>query len=108
MIYTHVLKVGGAGALTADALPPSLVRGRAAQVNPGGFTTPARRPSVPHQRPVAESPPASADGRQHRRCLMDQPSAAIVQSASTFSAAVFENDKQPERLLQRFDLQPIS
>ncbi|MBE0061918.1 hypothetical protein FOT21_25410 [Escherichia coli] len=24
---------------------PSLVRGRAAQVNPGGFTTPARRPS---------------------------------------------------------------
>ncbi|EDX0740363.1 hypothetical protein GSZ80_003675 [Salmonella enterica] len=26
---------------------PSLVRGRAAQVNPGGFTTPARRPSVP-------------------------------------------------------------
>ncbi|MBK2451897.1 hypothetical protein FKK90_23895, partial [Escherichia coli] len=28
---------------------PSLVRGRAAQVNPGGFTTPARRPSVPHR-----------------------------------------------------------
>ncbi|RBY10115.1 hypothetical protein DTL96_25785 [Escherichia coli] len=27
---------------------PSLVRGRAAQVNPGGFTTPARRPSVRH------------------------------------------------------------
>ncbi|OYD52426.1 transposase [Thauera propionica] len=28
---------------------PSLVRGRAAQVNTGGFTTPARRPSVPHR-----------------------------------------------------------
>ena len=50
MIYTHVLKVGGAGVRSPlDALPPSLVRGRAAQVNPGGFTTPARRPSVPHR-----------------------------------------------------------
>lgn len=34
MIYTHVLKVGGAGVRSPlDALPPSLVRGRAAQVN---------------------------------------------------------------------------
>ena len=50
MIYTHVLKVGGAGVRSPlDALPPSPVRGRAAQVNPGGFTTPARRPSVPHR-----------------------------------------------------------
>ncbi|GHL43976.1 hypothetical protein ECZU28_39710 [Escherichia coli] len=50
MIYTHVLKVGGAGVRSPlDALPPSLVRGRAAQVNPRGFTTPARRPSVPHR-----------------------------------------------------------
>ena len=50
MIYTHVLKVGGAGVRSPlDALPPLTVRGRAAQVNPGGFTTPARRPSVPHR-----------------------------------------------------------
>ena len=40
MIYTHVLKVGGAGVRSPlDARRPSLVRGRAAQVNPGGFTT---------------------------------------------------------------------
>lgn len=50
MIYTHVLKVGGAGcAHRLMRCRPSLVRGRAAQVNPGGFTTPARRPSVPHR-----------------------------------------------------------
>ncbi|MHA4960881.1 EAL domain-containing protein [Escherichia coli] len=63
---------------------PSLVRGRAAQVNPGGFTTPARRPSVPHRtagcgksslRPLmAGSSPSLPDG--------SNPSAAIVQSAS--------------------------
>ncbi|KAA1271048.1 transposase [Corynebacterium striatum] len=63
---------------------PSLVRGRAAQVNPGGFTTPARRPSVPHRtagcgksslRPLmAGSSPSLSDG--------SNPSAAIVQSAS--------------------------
>ncbi len=85
MIYTHVLKVGGAGVRSPlDALPPSLVRGRAAQVNPGGFTTPARRPSVPHRtagcgksslRPLmAGSSPSLPDG--------SNPSAAIVQSAS--------------------------
>ncbi len=74
MIYTHVLKVGGAGVRSPlDALPPSLVRGRAAQVNPGGFTTPARRPSVPHRNGrLRKVLPASADGRQQlRRCLMD-------------------------------------
>ncbi|ECT4435808.1 transposase [Salmonella enterica] len=63
---------------------PSLVRGRAAQVNPGGFTTPARRPSVPHRtagcgksslRPLmAGSSPSLPDG--------SNPYAAIVQSAS--------------------------
>ncbi|PXM32167.1 transposase [Klebsiella variicola] len=57
---------------------------RAAQVNPGGFTTPARRPSVPHRtagcgksslRPLmAGSSPSLPDG--------SNPSAAIVQSAS--------------------------
>ena len=58
MIYTHVLKVGGAGVRSPlDALPPLTGGGRAAQVNPGGFTTPARRPSVRIERPVAESPP---------------------------------------------------
>ena len=73
MIYTHVLKVGGAGVRSPlDALPPSLVRGRAAQVNPGRFTTPLREGHRCRiERPVAESPPASADGRQRRRCLMD-------------------------------------
>ncbi|WP_422822579.1 recombinase family protein [Vreelandella populi] len=60
------------------------MRGRAAQVNPGGFTTPARRPSVPHRtagcgksslRPLmAGSSPSLPDG--------SNPSAAIVQSAS--------------------------
>ena len=83
MIYTHVLKVGGAGcAHRLMRCRPSLVRGRAAQ-NPGGFTTPARRPSVPHRtagcgksslRPLmAGSSPSLPDG---------SPSAAIVQSAS--------------------------
>ncbi|MFP1497915.1 tyrosine-type recombinase/integrase [Escherichia coli] len=85
MIYTHVLKVGGAGARRPSMrCRPSLVRGRAAQVNPGGFTTPARRPSVPHRtagcgksslRPLmAGSSPSLPDG--------SNPSAAIVQSAS--------------------------
>ena len=73
MIYTHVLKAGGAGVRSPlDALPP-LVRGRAAQVNPGGSTLPLREGHRCRiERPVAESPPASADGRQQlRRCLMD-------------------------------------
>src|SRR5690606_11591903 len=75
---------------------PSLVRGRAAQVNPGGFTTPARRPSVPHRtagcgksslRPLmAGSSPSLPDG--------SNPSAAIVQSAS---------DVQCSRLLKTTD-----
>ncbi|AGQ66360.1 transposase [Salmonella enterica subsp. enterica] len=78
---------------------PSLVRGRAAQVNPGGFTTPARRPSVPHRtagcgksslRPLmAGSSPSLPDG--------SNPSAAIVQSAS---------DVQCSRLLKTTRLQP--
>ena len=76
---------------------PSLVRGRAAQVNPGGFTTPARRPSVPHRtagcgksslRPLmAGSSPSLPDG--------SNPSAAIVQSAS---------DVQCSRLLKTTEL----
>ena len=58
MIYTHVLKVGGAGVRSPlDALPPSLVRGRAAQVNPGGFTTLREGHRCRIERPVAESPP---------------------------------------------------
>ncbi|WP_235680096.1 ParB/RepB/Spo0J family partition protein [Aeromonas caviae] len=71
-------------AVQAGGCRPSLVRGRAAQVNPGGFTTPARRPSVPHRtagcgksslRPLmAGSSPSLPDG--------SNPSAAIVQSAS--------------------------
>ncbi len=84
MIYTHVLKVGGAGVRSPlDALPPSLVRGRAAQVN-RRIHYPARRPSVPHRtagcgksslRPLmAGSSPSLPDG--------SNPSAAIVQSAS--------------------------
>ncbi len=78
---------------------PSLVRGRAAQVNPGGFTTPARRPSVPHRtagcgksslRPLmAGSSPSLPDG--------SNPSAAIVQSAS---------DVQCSRLLKTTMLPP--
>ncbi|RPL59444.1 transposase [Pseudomonas aeruginosa] len=77
---------------------PSLVRGRAAQVNPGGFTTPARRPSVPHRtagcgksslRPLmAGSSPSLPDG--------SNPSAAIVQSAS---------DVQCSRLLKTTQIQ---
>nr|WP_286204233.1 tyrosine-type recombinase/integrase [Escherichia coli] len=73
MIYTHVLKVGGAGVRSPlDALPPSLVRGRAAQVNPGGFTTPARRPSVPHRTAgCGKSSLRPLMAGSSRRCLMD-------------------------------------
>ena len=73
MIYTHVLKVGGAGVRSPlDALPPSLVRGRAAQVNPGGFTTPARRPSVPHRTAgCGKSSLRPLMAGSARRCLMD-------------------------------------
>ena len=71
MIYTHVLKVGGAGVRSPlDALPPSLVRGRAAQVNPGGFTTPARRPSVPHR--------TAGCGKSSLRPLMAGSSAVVA------------------------------
>ena len=42
-IYTHVLKVGGAGVRSPlDALPPLT-----SEVGQRKFTTPARRPSVP-------------------------------------------------------------
>ncbi|OVZ00074.1 hypothetical protein CDO47_35770, partial [Pseudomonas aeruginosa] len=53
--------------------PTSLVRGRAAQVNPGGFTTPARRPSVPHRTAGCGKsyPPPLADGS--RPSLADRP-----------------------------------
>ncbi|MFQ0463467.1 hypothetical protein ACH7EC_29445, partial [Klebsiella pneumoniae] len=66
------------------SLSPPTICNSAAQVNPGGFTTPARRPSVPHRtagcgksslRPLmAGSSPSLPDG--------SNPSAAIVQSAS--------------------------
>ncbi|AXN23978.2 hypothetical protein CP913_03470 [Pseudomonas aeruginosa] len=51
---------------------PSLVRGRAAQVNPGGFTTPARRPSVPHR--------TAGCGKSSLRPLMADSSRAPTQS----------------------------
>ncbi len=75
MIYTHVLKVGGAGcAHRLMRCRPSLVRGRAAQVNPGGFTTPARRPSVPHRTAgCGKSSLRPLMAGSSRRCLMDQP-----------------------------------
>jgi hypothetical protein len=64
MIYTHVLKVGGAGVRSPlDALPP-LTSEVGRQVNPGGFTTLREGHRCRIERPVAESPPASADGRQ--------------------------------------------
>ena len=56
MIYTHVLKVGGAGVRSPlDALPPLTSRGRAS--NPGGFTTLREGHGCRIERPVAESPP---------------------------------------------------
>ena len=59
-----MLKVGGAGVRSPlDAAMPSLVRGREAQVNPGGFTTLREGHRCRIERPVAETPPASADGR---------------------------------------------
>ena len=65
MIYTHVLKVGGAGVRSPlDALPPSLVRGRAAQVNLADSLPLREGHRCRIERPVAESLPASADGRQ--------------------------------------------
>ncbi|KAB0724470.1 transposase [Pseudomonas aeruginosa] len=85
---------------------PSLVRGRAAQVNPGGFTTPARRPSVPHRtagcgksslRPLmAGSSPSLPDG--------SNPSAAIVQSASDVQCSRL---LKTTRLDRRFINEPI-
>ncbi len=58
MIYTHVLKVGGAGVRSPlDALPPSLVRGRAAQVNPADSLPLREGHRCRIERPVAESPP---------------------------------------------------
>ncbi len=89
---------------------PSLVRGRAAQVNPRGFTTPARRPSVPHRtagcgksslRPLmAGSSPSLPDG--------SNPSAAIVQSASDVQCSrLLKTTNSQKGCYRRFDLQPI-
>ncbi|PAC61170.1 hypothetical protein CJP04_29045, partial [Klebsiella pneumoniae] len=52
---------------------PSLVRGRAAQVNPGGFTTPARRPSVPHR--------TAGCGKSSRHCckVSDEAAFCLIQ-----------------------------
>ena len=51
---------------------PSLVRGRAAQVNPGGFTLrEGHRCRI--ERPVAESLLRPLMAGSSRRCLMDQP-----------------------------------
>ena len=58
-------KAGGAGVRSPlDALPPSLVRGRAAQVNPGGFTTCAKAIGAASNGRLRKVLPASADGRQ--------------------------------------------
>ncbi|AUU93234.1 transposase (plasmid) [Enterobacteriaceae bacterium ENNIH3] len=83
---------------------------RAAQVNPGGFTTPARRPSVPHRtagcgksslRPLmAGSSPSLPDG--------SNPSAAIVQSASDVQCSrLLKTTNSQKGCYRRFDLQPI-
>ena len=74
MIYTHVLKLAVPEcAHRLMRCRPSLVSGRAAQVNPGGFTTPARRPSVPHRTAgcgKSSLRPLMA-GSSLNRCLMD-------------------------------------
>ena len=84
MIYTHVLKVGGAGVRSPlDALPPltSEVGQRKSILADSLPLREGHRCRI--ERPVAESLPASADGRQ-QPSLPDgsNPSAAIVQSAS--------------------------
>ncbi|WP_410260427.1 tyrosine-type recombinase/integrase [Klebsiella pneumoniae] len=67
MIYTHVLKVGGAGVRSPlDALPP-LTSERVGQRKSilAGFTTPARRAiGAASNGRCGKSSPASADGRQ--------------------------------------------
>ncbi len=58
MIYTHVLKVGGAGcAHRLMRCRPSLVRGRAAQVNLADSLPLREGHRCRIERPVAESPP---------------------------------------------------
>ena len=71
---------------------PSLVRGRAAQVNPGGFTTLREGHRCRIERPVAESPPRVRGWpAAARRCLMDP-------TLRCYSAVGF--DVQCSRLLE--------
>ena len=64
MIYTHVLKVGGAGVRSPlMRCRPSLVRGRAAQVNPGDSPC-AKAIGAASNGRLRKVLPASADGRQ--------------------------------------------
>ncbi len=67
MIYTHVLKVGGAGSASTASTRcrPSLVRGRAAQVNPAQIHYPcAKAIGAASNGRLRKVLPASADGRQ--------------------------------------------
>ena len=66
MIYTHVLKVGGAEcAHRLMRCRPSLVRGRAAQVNPWRIHYPcAKAIGAASNGRLRKVLPASADGRQ--------------------------------------------
>ncbi|KAA8855564.1 hypothetical protein F3Y36_26780 [Klebsiella pneumoniae] len=61
---------------------PSLVRGRAAQVNPGGFTTPARRPSVPHR--------TAGCGKSSLRPLMAGSSPSLPDGSNPSAAALLQ------------------